>query len=83
MQKSREMYGINFGGGPRASLALLHLSRARAAIEGRDYVQPDDVKRILFPVLNHRLILTPEAELENVTSAQLIAELTESIQVII
>lgn len=83
VRKSREMYGITFGGGPRASIALLNLCRARAALEGRDFVQPDDVKRMLFPVLNHRLILTAEAELESVNVSQIINEILETIQVVI
>jgi MoxR-like ATPase len=83
VRKSREVYGVNFGASPRASIALLNLCRARAAIEGRDFVQPDDVKRMVFQVLNHRLILTAEAELESLTITQVVNEIIENIQVVI
>ena len=58
---------------PRASIALLALSRARAAMHGRDYVIPDDVKAITPDVLNHRLVISPESELEGVTLEEVTA----------
>ena len=58
---------------PRASIALLGKSRARAAIRGRDYVIPDDVKAIAYEVLNHRLLISPESEIEGVTLEEVIA----------
>ena len=58
---------------PRASLALLALSRVRAAIRGRDYVIPDDVKAIAPDVLNHRLLISAESEIEGVTVDEVIA----------
>ena len=64
---------------PRASLALLAMSRVRAAIRGRDYVIPDDVKAIAYDVLNHRMLLSPESEIEGVTLEEVIAAiLTEA-----
>ena len=58
---------------PRASIALLALSRARAAMHGRDYVIPDDVKAITPDVFNHRLVISPESELEGVTLEEVTA----------
>ncbi|MHA2074249.1 MAG: AAA family ATPase [Candidatus Hodarchaeales archaeon] len=63
MRKTREHYGLTLGGSPRASIALMTVSQARAAISGRDYVEPDDVKQLFFPVANHRMILSPETEM--------------------
>ncbi|MHA2407398.1 MAG: AAA family ATPase, partial [Candidatus Ranarchaeia archaeon] len=67
IQRTRKHPQILIGGSPRASIALLTCAKTVAAIQGRDYVIPDDVKRFTFEVLNHRLILKPEAELEGVT----------------
>ena len=58
---------------PRASIALLAMSRVRAAIRGRDYVIPDDVKAIAYDVLNHRMLISPESEIEGVTLEEVIA----------
>ena len=69
------------GGSPRASIALLKASKALAAINGRDYVIPDDVKYLLPRVLSHRLIVKPELELENVSSADVIDELMNAVRV--
>ena len=55
---------VQLGAGPRASLALLQCSRAQAAVRGRDFITPDDVKALAKPVLDHRVTLSPEAEME-------------------
>ncbi|HEX2948489.1 MAG TPA: MoxR family ATPase [Armatimonadota bacterium] len=60
------------GGSPRATVALLRCSRVVAAMEGRSFVTPDDIKLVALPVLRHRIILRPEAELEGMTTDQLI-----------
>ena len=64
---TRESRSIQVGASPRGSLALLKLSRCRAALSGRDYVTPDDVKSMARPTLRHRVMLRPEAELEGAT----------------
>jgi MoxR-like ATPase len=69
------------GGSPRASIALLKASKAYAAINGRDYVIPDDVKYLVPRVLSHRLIVKPELELENVGTAEIIEELLNQVPV--
>jgi MoxR-like ATPase len=77
VNKTRNHHDILLGGSPRATLALAHTSRALAAIRNRDYVLPDDVKYLAVPVLSHRLILKPQAELRGLTSEQLITKLVE------
>ncbi len=72
---------LALGGSPRASIALFRCAQAIAAISGRDYVQPDDVKRIAAPVLTHRLILKPESRLRKVSVAQLVDEIVEEVPV--
>ena len=56
------------GGSPRASIAVLMASKAFAALNGRDFVIPEDVKKSMYPVLRHRVILTPEREMEGMTT---------------
>jgi MoxR-like ATPase len=60
---------------------MLKSSKAIAAIKGRDFVTPEDVQFVATPVLNHRIILTPEAEMEAATPEQLITEIIQSIEV--
>jgi MoxR-like ATPase len=70
--KTRNHPHLFLGGSPRASLAIMHASQAFAAISGRDFVTPDDVKRSALPVLCHRLMLTPEREMEGMTPESVI-----------
>jgi MoxR-like ATPase len=72
---------LALGGSPRASIALFRTSQAIAAIRGRDFVQPDDVKRVAAPVLTHRLILRPESRLRKVTAEQVVKEVVDEIAV--
>jgi len=64
IRRTRELPSVSLGGSPRAAMHLLAASKAAARLGGRDFVTPDDVARMARPVLRHRLILTPEAELE-------------------
>lgn len=68
------------GASPRASLAFLHTSKARAAIQDREYVIPDDVKTLADPILIHRLLLSAEAELSDVTAADVVADVVSSVE---
>ena len=79
--KTRNDPQIAIGAGPRASLTLMKTSKARAAIMGRDYVTPDDVKELCVPILNHRLGLKPEAELEGLTSTAVINRILAEVAV--
>ena len=78
---SRTHEKLLLGGSHRASIALLRASRAVAMISGRNYVLPDDVKYLVPKVLSHRLIVKPDFELEDVTSAEVIEELLNSVKV--
>jgi MoxR-like ATPase len=79
--KTRGHGKLFLGGSPRASLSMLRAAKAIAVIRGRDFVTPEDIRFVTIPVLNHRLILTPEAEMEGFTSEEIIKEIVESIEV--
>jgi MoxR-like ATPase len=78
---TRNHPSLFLGGSPRASLNILISSKAYAAIQGRDFVTPEDIHNVLFPVLNHRLYLTPEKELEGSSIEQVIADIVKSVEV--
>jgi MoxR-like ATPase len=75
---TRQHHDIRMGGSPRASIALFRSAQAVAAVRGRNYVEPDDVKHILPAVLTHRLILRPEARLQNVRVEELLTDILDS-----
>ncbi len=79
--KTRNHPQIALGCGPRASLTLMKCSKARAAILGRSYVTPDDVRALIVPALNHRILLKPEAELEGLDSKSVLKSIVEEIAV--
>jgi MoxR-like ATPase len=72
---------VAYGASPRATLALLATARARAFLAGRGYVVPEDVKDVAPDVLRHRVLLSYEAEAENVTSDQVVKRLLERVEV--
>src|SRR5262249_27477447 len=81
VRTTRKHESVLVGAGPRATQALLLASRALAAISGRDFVTPDDVKAMAAPVLEHRLILRPEFEIEGVTVTEVIQKILEQVAV--
>lgn len=81
IRKTRESKRVQLGASPRAGIAVLMASKAWAFLEGRTYVTPDDIKLVARPALRHRLLLTPQAELEGGTSDQIIQETLGSIPV--
>lgn len=81
VHRTREHDDIQLGGSPRASIALFRTAQALAAIAGRNFVLPDDVKRMAHPVLGHRLILRPESRLRKVTATSLIQEIVSEVSV--
>ena len=81
VRRTRIHEGILSGAGPRATQALLMASRAYAAIEGRNFVTPDDVRALAGPVIEHRIVLNPEFEMEGVTPAELVAGLLKDLPV--
>ena len=74
VRRTREWPAIALGASPRASTSLLLVAKATAAREGRDFVVPDDVKDAAVPVLRHRLVLRPEAELEGLDTDRVVGE---------
>jgi MoxR-like ATPase len=72
---SRDHDDVALGGSPRASIALYRASQAMAAVRGHDFVLPDDVKRMVKPILSHRLIVRPESRLRKVTADQIVEEI--------
>ena len=81
ISKTRNHPHLYLGGSPRASIATLNAAKAFAAISGRDFVTPEDIKKSLVPVLNHRVILTPEREMEGMTTESVIQMITESVEI--
>jgi len=79
--KTRNHPHLYLGGSPRASIATLNSAKAFAAVNGRDFVTPEDVKKALVPVLNHRVILTPEREMEGMSTENVITMITESVEI--
>ena len=79
--KTRNDDAVQIGAGPRASLALLEASRAAAALQGRDFITPDDVKSLVSPVLSHRVTLSPEAEMEGLALEDLLTRIFETVEV--
>lgn len=72
---------LYLGASPRASLAIMRASRAVAALHGRSFVTPDDIRFVTYPVLNHRLILTPESEMDGIRLETVIQEILKSVEV--
>jgi MoxR-like ATPase len=81
VRATREHESVLVGAGPRATQSLILASRARAALDMRDFVTPDDVRALAEPVLGHRLVLRPEFEIEGLTITELIARVLEAVPV--
>jgi MoxR-like ATPase len=81
VNETRNNLGIFLGASPRASLAIMQTSKALAAIAGRDFVTPDDVREATIPVLNHRIILAPEREMEGFEVNDIIEEIIDNLEI--
>ncbi|MBR9854226.1 MAG: MoxR family ATPase [Algicola sp.] len=81
INRTRNHPHLYLGASPRASIATLTAAKAFAAISGRDFVIPEDVKKALLPVLNHRVILTPEREMEGMTTENVVTMIMESVEI--
>lgn len=79
VRQTRHTEAISYGAGPRGGIALIKSARAFALLNNRDYVTPDDVKKMVFPVLRHRIILSPEYELSGVTTDNMLQEIINKI----
>jgi MoxR-like ATPase len=81
VRQTREWPALTLGASPRAALNLMLVAKALAAIDGRSYVVPDDVKEAALPALRHRLVLQPEADLEGMTADQALQEIIRSVEI--
>ncbi|MGI9474769.1 MAG: AAA family ATPase [Rubripirellula sp.] len=81
VSETRKHHDLALGGSPRATIALFRCAQAMAAIRGREYVLPDDIKKIIAPVMNHRLIVRPESRLRKMTGEKVIDEIVGEIAV--
>lgn len=81
ISNTRNNAHLYLGGSPRASIAVLMASKAFAAINGRDFVIPEDVKKSIYPVLRHRIMLTPEREMEGMTADKVVEMIVQSVEV--
>lgn len=81
VNETRNTPSLFLGASPRASLAVLRASKANAAIKGRDFVTPEDIVEMAVPVMRHRIILTPEKEMEGLTADELIQHIISNIEV--
>jgi MoxR-like ATPase len=81
VRRSRDWPSLSLGGSPRAALNLLFAAKATAALEGRDFMIPDDVKAVAPAVLRHRLLLKPEADLDGITADQVVGEVIAAVEV--
>ncbi len=81
VHNTRNNGDLFLGASPRASLSIMKTAKAVAAMQGRDFVIPEDVQYVAYPVLNHRIILTPEREMEGYTTQEVIKEILKKIDV--
>lgn len=81
IHQTRNHKSIYLGASPRASLCVMNASKAMAAMQGRDFVTPDDIREIVIPVLRHRIILAPDKEMEGITEDEVIRQIIQSMDV--
>jgi MoxR-like ATPase len=81
VRRTRDWPSLSLGASPRAAVSLMAVSKAVAAMDGRDYVIPDDVKAVSRPVLRHRIMLRPEADLEGITPDQVLEDVLRAVEV--
>ncbi len=81
VDNTRTNANLYLGASPRASIAIMDASKALAAIQGRDFVTPDDIKKVTGSILGHRILLTPEREMEGFTTEKVVQQIVDSIEV--
>ena len=79
--QTRENSFLYMGASPRASIAILNASKGLAILRGRDFVTPEDIKEVAIPVLNHRVVVAPEREMEGITSNDIIQQILDTIEI--
>ncbi len=81
VDNTRTNANLYLGASPRASIAIMDSSKALAAIQGRDFITPDDIKKVAGPVLGHRIMLTPEREMEGLTAEEVVKQIVDGIEI--
>jgi MoxR-like ATPase len=81
IHETRNNKSLSLGGSPRASLAIVNSAKAIAAIKGRDFVTPEDIIEVTYPVLRHRIMLTPDKEMEGLTPDEVVAQIIQKIEI--
>ncbi len=81
VENTRKNQNLYLGASPRASIGILNASKSIAAMRGRDFVTPDDIRFVVYPVISHRVVLTPEREMEGLLVKDVIKEIIEHIEV--
>ena len=81
IHETRNSQALFLGASPRASIALLNGSKAYAAVNGRDFVTPEDIKLIALPVLRHRVMLTPDKEMEGISTDEIVSQIIDKVEV--
>jgi MoxR-like ATPase len=81
IHETRNNPALFLGASPRASVAILNSSKAYAAVNGRDFVTPEDIKTVALPVLRHRIVLTPDKEMEGVTADDIVKQIVDKVEV--
>jgi MoxR-like ATPase len=81
IHQTRHHKSIYLGASPRASLSIMNAAKAIAAMQGRDFVTPDDIREVVTPVLRHRIILAPDKEMEGVTEDEVIRQIVQGMDV--
>jgi MoxR-like ATPase len=81
IHQTRNHKSIYLGASPRASIAVMNASKAIAAMQGRDFVTPDDIREVVTPVLRHRIILAPDKEMEGITEDEVIRQIIQGMDV--
>ncbi|MEX0290677.1 MAG: AAA family ATPase [Flavobacteriaceae bacterium] len=81
VDNTRTNANLYLGASPRASIAIMDASKALAAIQGRDFITPDDIKKVAEPILCHRIILTPEREMEGFTAEKIVQQIVDGIEI--
>jgi MoxR-like ATPase len=79
-RRTRDWPALSLGSSPRAAVSLLTFSKAVAAMDGRDYLIPDDIKQAVLPVFRHRVVVKPEADLEGITADQVIQDVIRAVE---
>ena len=81
IQETRNSPALFLGASPRASVAILNSAKAFAAVSGRDFITPEDIRYVAVPALRHRVILTPDKEMEGVSSDEVLRQIMEKVEV--